>query len=81
LTEAAFKRIRLFMMFFALWLAFGALAGWFVGIHRCADISRYGSKNGRAVHIGFCASVGALIGFAVFLLLGSLLYGREVLSN
>ena len=59
------------MFLFVLWMAVGALAGSLFGVYRCSAISRELQKSGDAMQVGFCASVGALAGFLMFLFLGS----------
>ena len=66
------------MLFFTLWVGAGALAGWFVGIDRCADMTPELPTDGHVLQIGFCAAFGALVGFLVFLILVVLLYAQGI---
>ena len=69
------------MLLFVLWIGVGALAGSLVGIYRCSDATKGLPKVEHTLHVGFCASVGALAGFLLFLVLGSLFYSFGPSSN
>ena len=63
------------MLLFAIWVALGALVGLLVGIHRCSDVSRNLPLSGHDLYIGFCAGMGAILGFLVFATLTMFYYG------
>lgn len=65
------------MLGFVLWISVGALVGAFVGAYRCNDLTRALPKSGHALHVGFCAGLGALAGFLVFLILALSFYSPD----
>jgi hypothetical protein len=67
------------MLLFALWTGLGALVGSLIGMYRCSDIVRNLPQSGHALHIGYCAGVGALGGFLVFVIPVRIFYGLHSL--
>ena len=62
-------------MLFAVWIALGALVGLLIGIHHWPDVSRNLPLSGHDLFIGFCAGMGAILGFVVFAALTIFYYG------
>jgi hypothetical protein len=67
------------MLLFALWIGLGALVGSLIGVYRCSGIVRNLPRAGHTLHIGFCAGVGALAGFLVFVIPVRFFYGLYTL--
>jgi hypothetical protein len=60
---------------FAVWFVLGALVGSLVGIYRCYPVGEPSSSSARNLQIGFCAGLGAIVGFLMFVALAVFYYG------
>ena len=60
---------------FALWIALGTLVGLLVGIYRCSPVSQNLPSSGHNLNVGFCAGLGAIVGFLLFAALAVFYYG------
>jgi hypothetical protein len=67
------------MLLFALWIGLGAVVGSLVGIYRCNDIAKNLPQANHTLHIGFCAGIGAIGGFLVFVIPVRFFYGLHTL--
>lgn len=63
------------MLPFAVWIALGALVGSLVGSYRCSPVSQNFPSGGHNLHVGFCAGLGAIVGFLLFAALAIFYYG------
>jgi len=63
------------------WVAVGAVAGTWIGVYRCSDVSKAPLRFGNVAHLFACGAVGALAGSLLFSVLARFFYDLKPFSN